>query len=240
MPHYSEIFAPPRLSNAIECLWTSLQTSASTVQHRVVPDGCADLLFTQGAGVPVLQVVGPMTRFEDVPLEPGAEYVGVRFRAAMGPAYLGVRAGEIVDQTIDLECLWGARARRLCERLANTKALTARSALLCDSFAVNIPRSPVQEAIGTLECRGGQLRLDTLASQSGLSVRQFRRRCIEESGLSPKLLARILRFRRAWQQADAETRGHAALAAEWGFTDQSHMIAEFRRFSGRTPVQRTN
>ncbi|HEY6987374.1 MAG TPA: AraC family transcriptional regulator [Bryobacteraceae bacterium] len=98
----------------------------------------------------------------------------------------------------------------------------------------------MQQAIGLLERTGGRLPFDALASQCGLSVRQFRRRCVEESGLSPKLLARILRFRHAWQRAEAETGEQAGLAAECGYSDQSHMIAEFRRFSGRTPAQRTN
>ncbi len=244
MPPYREIHAPSSVSAVVECFWHTRYTGVSTITHRVVPDGCADLLFVQGMGHPILQVVGPMTRFQDVQLMPGAEFLGVRFRAAMGPARLGVRAGEIVDEVVDLECLWGARARRLCERLADAKTLEGRTALLCDTFTVSAARSPVEQAIGALENCRGRLPLDALARQAGLSVRQFRRRCIEESGLSPKLLARILRFRQAWQQAAREAGEQAGLAAECGYADQSHMIAEFRRFSGRTPgrlnAQRTN
>ena len=219
MPQYCEIPAQPRVSDAIECFWHSLQTNASAVTHRVVPDGCADLLLVLGAGRPILQVVGPMTCFQDVALEPGAEFLGVRFRGAMGPCRFGGRAGEIVDQVVDLECLWGARARRLCERLAGAKTFAGRTTLLCDSFAVHAAGSSIQQAIGALERRRGRIALDALACQSGLSVRQFPRRCIEESGLSPKLLARILRFRQAWQQAQAEAGEQAGLAAECGYAD---------------------
>lgn len=244
MPPYREIPASPELSGIIECFWHTRQTAASTITHRVVPDGCADLLFIQGAAPPILQLVGPMTRFQDVELAPGAEFIGVRFRTAMGPAHLGVRAAEILDEVVDLEHLWGARARQLCERLTDAKTLAHRTDLLSASFVFNAARSPVQEAIAALEACRGRVSLDALAAQSGLSIRQFRRRCIEESGLPPKLLARILRFRQAWRRAPAETGEHAGLAAECGYADQSHMIAEFRRFSGRTPgcpnTQRTN
>jgi len=93
MPAYSEIPAPHSLSDAIECFWHSRQTSGAAVMHRVVPDGCTDLLFIQSSDAPVLQVVGPMTRFQDVRLDPRAEFLGVRFRAAMGPTRLAcVRA----------------------------------------------------------------------------------------------------------------------------------------------------
>lgn len=240
MPAYNEIPATHSLSDAIECFWHSRQTSGAAVMHRVVPDGCTDLLLIRSGDEPVLQVVGPMTRFQDVRLEPGAEFLGVRFRAAMGAAHLGVRASEIVDEVVDLECLWGARARRLRDQLTMAKTVSARAALIGECFPIAGSRTPVQKAIGTLERAGGRQRLDALASQCGLSVRQFRRRCVEESGLSPKLLARILRFRHAWQRAEAETGEQAGLAAECGYSDQSHMIAEFRRFSGRTPAQRTN
>lgn len=241
MPAYSEIPAPHSLSEAIECFWHSRQTSGLAVMHRVVPDGCTDLLFIQGREAPVLQVVGPMTRFQDVRLEPGAEFLGVRFRAGIGPAYLGVRAGEIVDEVVDLECLCGAKGRRLRERLAEAKTVAARTGLLAECLTrTTVDLSLVQQAIGMLERTSGRLSLDVLALQSGLSVRQFRRRCLEESGLAPKLLARILRFRHAWQRAEAEAGEQAGLAAECGYSDQSHMIAEFRQFSGRTPAQRTN
>lgn len=243
MPVYSEIPAPHSLSDAIECFWHSRQTSGVAITHRVAPDGCTDLLFIQGREAPALQVVGPMTRFQDVRLEPGAEFLGVRFRAARGAAHLGVRTGEIVDEVVDLESLWGAKGRCLRERLAEAKTIAARTGLLTQCFAANAspePSSPVQQAIRMLERKGGRLSLDGLALQCGLSVRQFRRRCLAESGLPPKLLARILRFRHAWQRAEAEAGEQAGLAVECGYSDQSHMIAEFRRFSGRTPAQRMN
>src|SRR6266700_3818000 len=103
MPQYCEIAAPPEFSGVIECLWHSKNTSPGSVMHRVVPDGCADVLFVRNAGAPVLQVVGAMTRFQDVQYNANAEFLGVRFRASMGPAWLGIRAAEIVDETVDLD-----------------------------------------------------------------------------------------------------------------------------------------
>jgi len=54
--------------------------------------------------------------------------------------------------------------------------------------------------------------------------------------LPPKLFCRLARFRAALACAGRElTDGSAGLAAELGYVDQSHMIAEFREFSGLTP-----
>ncbi len=55
-------------------------------------------------------------------------------------------------------------------------------------------------------------------------------------GLTPKRLARILRFRRVWQLAErGPQRNWADVAAELGYADQAHMIKEVRRIGGSTP-----
>jgi len=87
-----------------------------------------------------------------------------------------------------------------------------------------------------MRSQNGVVSLDEVASQAGLSPRQFRRLCREQTGLSPKLLARILRFRYAISRVHDERGEHAGLAADCGYFDQSHFIADFQRFSGQTPA----
>src|SRR5581483_6546682 len=76
-----------------------------------------------------------------------------------------------------------------------------------------------------------------LTRATGLGVRQLRRRCIEETGLSPKHLARVGRFRDVCSRiATDESANWADLACESGYYDQAHLINEFREFSGLTPA----
>jgi len=63
--------------------------------HRVLPDGCADILFTAGNGIPTLQVVGAMTQFQDFQLTAGQFYVGLRFHPGMWVNQLRAPAGHI-------------------------------------------------------------------------------------------------------------------------------------------------
>src|SRR5262249_22982940 len=95
----------------------------------------------------------------------------------------------------------------------------------------------VQRAIEFITASSGEIDLDYVASQSNLSLRQFRRRCLEESGLSPKHLCRVLRFRRARSFALASSRPDwSRIAADSGYFDQSHLIRDFREFTGRAPM----
>jgi len=82
--------------------------------------------------------------------------------------------------------------------------------------------------------------IDCLSSETGISMRQLRRVCLERAGVSPKYLARILRFRRAAERiaAIAKHSGQpnwAQFAAACGYFDQAHFIHETRALTGSTP-----
>jgi AraC-like DNA-binding protein len=50
--------------------------------------------------------------------------------------------------------------------------------------------------------------------------------------------ARVRRFNRVLQLADGARRIHwAAIAQECGYSDQAHLIRDFRAFTGSTPAQ---
>src|SRR5947208_119054 len=107
MLDYREIPPPPGLAEAIECFWTMRQTG-DAAPHRVLPDGCADILLTSRG----LDVVGPMTTYRDHEVAPGEELVGVRFRPGRWTSVIGVPGGRIVDAIVPLEDLWGASRTR--------------------------------------------------------------------------------------------------------------------------------
>jgi len=208
----------------------------SSIRHRVLPDGCADILFTSGPSRPSLIAVGAMTRFEDFEI-PGEQWlVGLRFRPGMGASQLRVPGGRITDERPALEDLWGAPARRLLEQAAESDSPEKCVAVLAGCIQASPSRTPAQRALAWMEAQRGCVRLDDVARQANLSARQFRRLCLEQAGLSPKLLARILRFRHALSKLSAQAGEHADLAAECGYFDQSHFIAEFRCFAGQSPA----
>lgn len=63
------------------------------------------------------------------------------------------------------------------------------------------------------------------------------RLCRGAAGLSPKQLARLVRFQSAWRAlAAAPARNLAALAADHGYYDQAHLTGEFRALLGSTPA----
>jgi AraC-like DNA-binding protein len=190
-----------------------------------------DIVFWPEGG---LRVVGAMTTLQTAALPPNSQLVGIRFRPGMAGFFLGGVAPELVDRSIPLEDLWGARGRRLHQELEDSDSAAARFLSLANALPhPGRGLGSVHRAIAAMVAAGGAIDLDWAAREARLSPRQFRRRSIEETGLSPKHLCRVLRFRRA--TALAARLGWAQVAAECGYSDQAHLIHDFREFTGSTP-----
>lgn len=78
-----------------------------------------------------------------------------------------------------------------------------------------------------------------LASTAYLGRKQFGRVFGDMVGMMPKEYARVVRFQRALWLMQMGERDGAGLAYGAGYADQSHLIREFRMFSGYTPRQLT-
>ena len=82
------------------------------------------------------------------------------------------------------------------------------------------------------------IRTAQLADVACLSNKQFGRVFAEYVGATPKEFLRIVRMQRALYTLQCQPGiSFAQLAYECGFFDQSHMIKEFKLFSGYTPAE---
>jgi AraC-like DNA-binding protein len=224
---YVETSPGRALQRAVECCWF-LETGGA-MEHAVRPDGCLDIVYSRETG---LRAVGAMTTERRFAMPSGSRTVGVRFRPGMAKPFLRVSPPELTEKIVALEDLWGQCARDLERRLEDDCSVQT----LAGALVLPPAPDPVKRAIDAIVEASGVIDLDWAASQAGMSPRQFRRRCFEESGLAPKHLCRILRFRRACKLAAARGNGWAAIAADAGYFDQAHMIRDFREFTGRAPV----
>jgi len=220
---YREFAPAPAFRPYIECYW-SLRALRHHPAYPVLPDGCADLLFTGG---PELQMVGCMTVAREFALAEGSELFGVRFRPAMAALFVRAPWPELTDQTMPAE---GAKV--LNEQIGAASHTENRIAAVENWLRLVKNPGPVQRI---LRCASPNTRIDELSRQAGLSARQLRRVFLAETGLTPKYLYRVLRFRRAIQKMPSTD--FASLALDAGFYDQAHFIHEFRQFSGgHTPA----
>lgn len=213
----------------VECAWERGGDGGAPV--RVVPDGCIDIVWSEGLG---MQVVGANTTAFLVRVRPGARVAGVRMRPGAGAALLGVDAAELRDARVALQDVWDDDARRLEEHIARCE--DAAGALL-GALAARVPQiAPpdplVRAAVAKLQ--DPSTRVEALARELGVSARQLRRRFEAAVGYGPKRLARVLRLERALAAARAgEELALAAAAA--GYADQAHFTHDCRTLAGLPP-----
>ena len=224
---YREWAPPPALRPVLACLWSSRDQPATLV----LPDGCSDLIWQQGHGA---FMAGPDTG--PAPAGPvGTVLVGVRFRPGAGEM-LGVPLSEVRDQRVDLADLRPELARALPPDL-DPGQVAARLTRLAGRLADDgQPDRAVLQACRLLARPAAHAH--EVAADVGLSPRQLRRRAEVAVGYGPKLLQRVLRFRRFVSLVDA-TAGATDLAAAAitsGYADQPHLTRETVQLAGMPPA----
>jgi AraC-like DNA-binding protein len=235
---YQEFLPSPKFAAHVECFWMH-RTEGPVRNFHVFPDGCSDIIFEQPArDYGGLAIVGTMTRAQAFDI-PGRHLTfGVRFRPGMAARLLRVPGSVAVDQSIPLSDAWQAAAvRDLLDQLASSRSPRDAIARFEAALADPAPLDLVEKSLAWLAECGGQVSMDALANAASLSPRQFRRICLERTGLSSKHLARVLRFREAAKYANGLHPDWADVAIASGYYDQAHLINEFKELAGVSPAQ---
>jgi AraC-like DNA-binding protein len=118
-------------------------------------------------------------------------------------------------------------------RIRHVNRLVARRVL--DERARH-PDPEVRHVWSRLRATGGAARVDELAAETGWSRRHLLTRFRDQVGLAPKATGRVLRFERASGLVVAGTSSLADVAATCGYSDQPHLVREFRALAGVTPT----
>ncbi len=225
--------APP-LRTFVSHYWLSLNNAQRV--HTVLPDGAVDLVIELSGTAIRCTAFGTAIRRAEVPVARGSHYLGVRFNAGQSRHFLGIAAHELTDASESAQGLLLFDLRDVPERLTERGVFVLLDTILLRHLAHRQPRRHGIDASIDLMCASrGMLGVDEAAAASGKSRRQFERMFLQKVGISPKFFARILRF----QHASALMRSATplvAVAADTGYSDQSHMSHDFLRLTGMSPA----
>jgi AraC-like DNA-binding protein len=240
---YAELLPAPRLRALVACTWAM---SGPSAPHRVLPDGCIDVLVLGGIGA---RVVGTMTRALVAPLGHAA-VVGIRFRPGEAARLLRVASRELTDLDAPLGTLWGDDGRSLEDELLVLLDDALREGI---AAAAIVTRAHVRiervlerrlashgEAVDLRVRAAADLLADgesvrATATRIGLSERQLARRFSDRVGVSPKIFGRVLRLQRAALLL-GEGRAPSSAAALAGYADQAHFTRDATELAGITPA----
>ncbi|GAA2298422.1 helix-turn-helix domain-containing protein [Streptomyces caniferus] len=165
-------------------------------------------------------------------------------------ALLGLPAGELASLDLPADVVLGQQGTDVGERLRTARSWTERFALLDDFLLRRLSLGPdgpgaapeVVRAWRLLAQSRGTATVATLAEDIGWSTRHLTARFRQETGLTPKTAARVIRFDRARRLLGAAARAGtppplAHLAVRCGYFDQAHLARDFRSLAGCPPSQ---
>ncbi len=243
----------PALRRWIVGYWQSgpAVESGATGQEWVLPDGHAHLALRLD-GTPLrrwvdgepharsigdLILAGPHSRAYRKELAPRSRSLGVVFRPGALRALFGIAPHELADSHVALEDVWGRDAAALRERIHD--ATPARQVELLEARLLARLRPwhglHPQVASRLAEVASGMPVL-AIARAAGYSARRFTDLFHEGVGMTPRRYAGLCRFARVLPAAAAGT-AWADVALDGGYSDQAHLIREFRAHAGMTPGQ---
>jgi AraC-like DNA-binding protein len=215
-------------------------------------DGHLSIVFSFGEGYGVSDlwegrtpghVIGPMSGARRSCTGNDLVQMGAYFRAAHSSFFTGVSPREFQDRIVPLVDLWGPQYRlleaRLYEQGDELRRIELLEAALLSRMASAPGRTETIDIAGVahwISANGGRLPLSALGGRAGVSRQYFARVFHDRVGLTPKLYSRLARFKAGLAVLSNANISWAQTALELGYSDQSHMIAEFKEFSGRTPA----
>lgn len=245
----------PRLQGIVASLWFG-EGQVSYQRDRILPCGQSQWLINLGPpqyriepGPPERRVPftgmwysalhqGPI----DTEAPHGNALLGVAFHACGGFPWLRTDMSQITDRVVGLSDLLGDGVDALHQRLLETSRVEDRFDAVERWLIARLhPRHgihpAVRWAVDRIAASGGRLPVATLARQTGFTRKHLATLFQREVGLTPKALARVHRFRAAMAALHgvAES-GWADFALASGYYDQSHLVRDFRAFTGMAPT----
>lgn len=242
-------FEPPEaLRDSIKCFWHDRRDFGDAQQgFEVVPDGYAEIIFYFGGLCGVSGDEGPLASpfimgLQNRPVHFYAkdrlEIIGIRCYPWTVFGLLGLPSGKEVVRIaghpiahLQVSLAESVRAGSIDEalKLVERYCLQARSQVAMDSM-LHKAGVAMRKANGTIPvCR--------IAVAAHTTVRTLERKFKQSSGYSVKDVSGLMRFEQVrnqlWLDPDSSIAG---LAHEMGYTDQSHLSREFKRYTGTTPA----
>lgn len=186
---------------------------------------------------------GQISAFKDVYLVNDANLVIVVFQPAGINLLLGIPAGELRDTIVDAKDLLGKQGMELYEKLAERTSIQDRLRSL-NLFFIDLASKRAHPAIPVINAsvelivkHHGLISSGQLIKFTGYTERHIERMFIKSIGISPKKFSDVIKLHHFLKRLKMEQPGKSltSLAYEAGYTDQSHLIREFKKFTGMTP-----
>ncbi|MCV9933716.1 AraC family transcriptional regulator [Flavobacterium sp. LS1R47] len=188
---------------------------------------------------------GQLNGFKDIYSGSEMSIVIVVFQPNGINQLLGITSSELRDTIITIDDIFGLEGIELQEKLSEQSTIQERLNLLNHFFKTLEAKKPISNqliAAASLDFiikTKGQFSLKQLVDYTGYTERHIERKFTECVGLNPKKFGNIVKihgFLKLLKNKSEDT-NLTTISYDAGFSDQSHLIREFKKHTGMTPKE---
>lgn len=251
MEEFLIIKPSPHLAPYIKNYWLLKTDVTSPAIVRTLPTGMMSLVFHRGNRIlsvkerelhPRAFLSGHEKCFADLEYNGQINMISVTFKPTGVRAFFNLPINKTDALRLTAEELEDRELRELENSLLNTYD-DSHCIRLIENFLLKRIRSISEYNLKRIDSairliNYGETEVSTLANAACLSTKQFNRIFSEIVGSNPKEFSRTIRFQRALYTLENKPQiSLIELAYECGYYDQSHLIREFKAYSGYTPTE---
>lgn len=148
------------------------------------------------------------------------------------------------EKVINLDAIFGNTTQIIQEQLLEEPLLPKRIKILEDFLIERICKKQndnhktniLQNVLLNIAENQSRYSVRQMAEKVGYSERYIEQLFKDYVGLSPKYYLNILRFHKSLEYLHCNSTSHADISYACGYSDQSHFIREFKKYTGVTPT----
>lgn len=242
------IYPLPTLTPFVKYYWVFERNYLARTIERGIPIGCMQLVFHRKKRVfstaindfqPKAFIEGQMSTYWDLHYEGENETIAVTFTPQGVQAFFNVPIAELYKKNIPIECIGDRPFANLQQAVLDAddkiKCVEIIERYLLKRLALLNPNiADYEYSIRQMEL-DSNVSIQMLSNASNVCYKQFNRIFVNNIGISPKVLARIIRFQKTLSALQSGFSNNLTeLAFRCGYYDASHISREFKEFTGYT------
>lgn len=251
---YTSVLPSWELRPYIRCFWGSARDfdpfeSIFYGNTLIVPDTCFDLMLIKDKAANSYRMI--FLGMDNTPridqwdeADRDLSLFAIRFPFWVMHLICGISMKDTMGQANAPEDFFPG-VKELCEKIFEQSKFAERIRLaekyvenLIDGGRLN---ASFFNGVDLMLQKKGRVTLDCLSAHLGYSHRQTQRIFLDMTGLSPKQMTDLVRYQSLWQEIlKSGSIVYQDLVYTYGYTDQSHLIADFKKYHSMTPREALN
>jgi len=226
-----------------------------SLSQKIIPNGMSELIFHFGDRLkfeknnltdimPKMILHGQTTNAYNISQTGNTNFIAAVFKPHSINLFFDIKSFEITNSYIDLSLLLNNEANLFFEQLSCINSNQTRIEFI-ESFLLKrlnqkqlFDFKRISQSIFNINKSFGQTTVSDLSKMSFLSEKQFYRKFLEYTGLTPKQFIKIVRIQYAVKLINTGCNNNLTeLSLICGYYDQSHFIKDFKSIVGCTPKE---